>query len=193
MRPRKPTKLLVLSWLELQNEFSAECPADAVEIAAEAIAVDIVLHFARIEMIQDVEHAESHLGVLVDERKLDPLLHLQIDGSERRKALAVARSDVLALLILDRIGEASMHVNDGRECNAIGSRKIAPEQKPIGRVEGQAGALVRLDHHLLRVPKELVEVVQIAERFGVHIRRVQQVPSWLITTGDLEFTVTVEP
>src|ERR1700757_3062325 len=101
MRPRRPTKLLPFSWLELQNEFSAECPADAVEFAAEAIAVDSVLHFARIEMIENVEHAESYLCVLVDEWKLDPFLYLQIDRSERRKALGVARSDVLTLLVLD--------------------------------------------------------------------------------------------
>ena len=65
-----------------------------------ASAVQVVLHVARIEVIEQIENAQSyfHLVLLAAERELKFPQHLKIEGIELPESLRVARTDEVAQL-----------------------------------------------------------------------------------------------
>jgi hypothetical protein len=75
--------------LELQNEFPAECAAHSVKERAKPVAINIVLHVPRVEVIEQVKNAKSntsfHLFVWNWNRYWP--CHLHIEGIERAEAL----------------------------------------------------------------------------------------------------------
>jgi hypothetical protein len=95
------SEVLSESFSKLQNELAAEGPADAVEKGIEAVAIDIVLHVARIEVVQNIEHAEpnSRLHPLVRERYANRPSDLQIEGFESRITVRIPGSHDLSGLI----------------------------------------------------------------------------------------------
>ena len=78
------------AWSELQYEFSAPDTANAVEHRAETVAIDVALHVARVEAIEQVENAESDASLQPFSAKRNPnrARHLKVERSESRKPLA---------------------------------------------------------------------------------------------------------
>ncbi len=70
-------------------------------------------------------------------------------------------------------------------------RERAPEQKAVGRVKRESPARIRLDHRQGEIPKELIEIVEVAQGPRPDVRSVQYMASYLITGCNLKFAVGI--
>ena len=61
-------------------------PADAVEILAKPDAIQIVLHVARIEAVENVVNAKSNARMFILYGKTEPAQYLEISGNKSREA-----------------------------------------------------------------------------------------------------------
>ena len=64
-------------------------------------------------------------------------------------------------------------------------------RKRLGASKGSRPRAFGWDHRLGQIPKELIEIVQVAEGPGPNIRSVQHVASYLIARRHLEFAVGI--
>src|SRR5581483_5293500 len=94
---------------ELEDELAPQRAADAVVEVAEVAGREVVLEVARVVVTRDVEDldADGRVVALEDE----PLRHLAIERHEGRIAAGlVARADVVAVLVDERVREAGADV-----------------------------------------------------------------------------------
>src|SRR5215470_14464769 len=139
--------IIDVSSLKLQNEFAAILSPGRIEKPSEPGAGEVVLHVARIEVIKQVEYAPAHTSghAFAQKVQVDSAGHLDIAGGKVWETVDVARPDVFAELVLDRIWKSSMKVvnRNNRESPRTGNR--TPQQEAVRCVEWQPPASVRLD------------------------------------------------
>ena len=147
--------------LEPKNKLPSESAIGPIEEFSEAVTVQVVLHVSRIEMIEQVEHSQPnfHRVLFTAQGQSEFLQHLNIGRIEAPEALVITWADKVAPLVHNRVGKAGVKVKDRQHSHLPRRPKLAPDQKPIGRIEGQPSASVRLDHRLWVISEELVEVI----------------------------------
>src|SRR5271165_157123 len=114
---------------------------------------------------------------------------LQVEGTEQRIALRVSGSDKVPFLIDPGIGEPGVNVENGHQSQLVGRLKLAPDQEPVGSIEGQQGTRIWLDHGDSVVAKKLIEVIEVAICFRSNIGCVHGVPLKLVLSLQLELAV----
>ena len=75
-----------------------------------------------------------------------------------------------------------MKIEDRDQRYLLGSRDLAPDHEPIRCIERQAPARIRLDYRHRIVPKELIEIVEIAKCPRSHVGSVHSMTSYLINS-----------
>src|SRR5271165_282183 len=97
---------------KLQDKFSAKLPPGWVEEPSKPLAGEIVLNVARIEMVEQIEdsHANANGHAFFPEVKQHRARHLEIEGRKAWESIYVARSDIFAVLIFDRVGKPGVQV-----------------------------------------------------------------------------------
>ncbi len=156
-------------------------------------AVEIVLNIARIVVIEDVEDgpAGAQVEFLVPYVRREWSCNLKVSRLETREALRTTRTDVIAILILDRVRKPGVHVVDGQDCQLPRALDVRPEQNPVRSVEGQAAFLIRLNDCLRVVADEQKWVVEVSVCPRMHVRPIQSGARKFVPSRDLEFPVGI--
>src|SRR6266496_797014 len=94
-------------------------------------AREVVLHITRVPVVGDVEDRQPHssLVLLLAEGNLQPLGHKQIKCRQLRKAsTTISWTNVVLLLIQDRIRKATAPVQNRRGDNVLWQSDVTPEK-----------------------------------------------------------------
>src|SRR5215471_853917 len=181
--------------LFLDGKLQRKHSPDAVVESAKVGAVQIVLDVARIEVIGNVEDLESTPNPVFVQflGQREGLSHLQVERCEIRVTFAVPRADKVSVLIDYRIRKALAYIQHRGDAHAPLSPEVAPEEKSVWRVVRQMRTFVRANNRVLEIPKERIEVIEIAGRGGTNIRGHQFVTLRGVKTGShMKLAVTRE-
>ena len=116
-------------------------------------------------MIEKIEDARAHSGVqaLLAEMQYKWARDLEVKRGKARKTSDVPWSNIFTELVLHRIRESGVQVVDRDKCQVPRRRERAPEQNTVRRIKGEPPARIELDDRLGEIPKELIEIVEVAK------------------------------
>src|SRR5262249_48734432 len=146
---------------ELEDPLAAERTADAVVEFPEALAGEVRLIVARVEVIGDIEDLEADGRLVIEQSK--PFGNLRVERHEPRIAPdVVAWPDEVAVRVEVRQRKPGSDVEHGKHGEAARERQARPKEGSIRRVPREGTARVGANHRILDVAEKAVEVVQVA-------------------------------
>ena len=144
-------------------------------------------------MVEEVEdsHAYSRAQVLLSKGQRNRARDLEVERRKKWETIDVPRSNIFAEFVFNGVGKSGMQVVDRNKRYFPRRGERAPEQEAVGRVKQQSPAGIRLDDRLREIPKELIEIVEIAKGPGSDILSVQHMVTHLVAGRQLEFPVRI--
>src|SRR5215472_18952856 len=144
-------------------------------------------------MIEKIEDPHTYPGAhaLFSEGQGNRACDLQVKRRKARKTIDVSWSNICAELVFNGVWESCVEVINRYNCQVPRPRKRAPEKETVRCIKGEPPAGIWLDHRLGKIAKELIEIVQIAERSRANIGSIEHTLMHFVLSCELEFPVGI--